>query len=74
MLMKLVPIDLYPEAFPVGRFAQTGIHHVGGLLYRAAEERYEYFALRTYGATMWEAIADAALPFGYDTFVEGGPA
>jgi len=66
VLAKLVPIDLHPAAFAVGCFAQTGMHHVGGLLYRADADRYEFFALRTYGATMWEAIADAALPFGYE--------
>lgn len=74
LLMKLVPLDLHPSAFPVGRFAQVGIHHVGGLLYRTAANRYEFFALRTYGATIWESIADAALPFGYDTFIDGGAA
>ncbi len=74
VLAKLVPIDLHPSAFEVGRFVQTGVHHVGGLLHRAAGDRYEYFALRTYGATTWEAIADAALQFGYDTFIDGDPA
>jgi len=74
VLAKLLPLDLHPIAFPVGCFAQTGMHHVGGLLYRAGADRYEYFALRTYGATMWEAIADAALPFGYETFTNDSPA
>jgi sarcosine oxidase subunit gamma len=74
VLAKLLPLDLHPTVFPVGCFAQTGMHHVGGLLYRAGADRYDYFALRTYGATMWEAIADAALPFGYETFIDGGPA
>jgi heterotetrameric sarcosine oxidase gamma subunit len=72
VLGRLVTVDVDPGAFPVGRFAQTGIHHVGGLLYRAATQRYEFYALRTYAASTWEALADAALPFGYDTFVEGG--
>ncbi len=72
VLAKLVPIDLHDAAFPIGHFAQTGVHHVGGLLYRAAPDRYEYFALRTYAATIWEAVADAALPFGYDAVVVRG--
>jgi heterotetrameric sarcosine oxidase gamma subunit len=74
LLAKLVPLDLHPAAFAVGCFAQTGMHHVGGLLYRAGADRYEYLALRTYAATMWEAIADAALPFGYEITIEGVPA
>jgi heterotetrameric sarcosine oxidase gamma subunit len=74
VLMKLLPIDLHPTAFPVGGFVQSGIHHVGGLLHRAAADRYEFYALRTYAATTWEAIADAARSHGYDTFIEGEPA
>ena len=58
-------IDLHPTVFPVGGFAQTGIHHVAGLLLRASEDRYEFFALRTFAAFTWEVLVDAARPFGY---------
>ncbi|MDE2304589.1 MAG: hypothetical protein KGL34_03460 [Gammaproteobacteria bacterium] len=71
LLERLVPIDLDPGSFPVGRFAQTGLHHVGGLLYHAAPGRYEFFALRTFAACTFEVLADAARPFGYDfTFTD----
>jgi sarcosine oxidase subunit gamma len=66
LLQRLVPIDLDPTAFPVNGFAQTGIHHVAGLLFRASEDRYEFFALRTYAASTWEVLLDAARPFGYE--------
>ncbi len=66
LLGRLVPIDLHPTVFPVGGFAQTGIHHVAGLLLRASESRYEYFALRTFAAFTWEVLVDAARPFGYE--------
>jgi len=66
LLGGLVPIDLHPTVFPVGGFAQTGIHHVAGLLLRASENRYEYFALRTFAAFTWEVLVDAARPFGYE--------
>jgi heterotetrameric sarcosine oxidase gamma subunit len=66
LLGRLVPIDLHPTAFPVGGFAQTGIHHVAGLLLRANEDRYEFFALRTFAAFTWEVLVDAARPFGYE--------
>jgi len=72
LLGRLVPLDLEPAAFPVGRFAQTGVHHVGGLLYRAATDRYEFFALRSFAASTWDMFADAALSFGYDVRIEGG--
>jgi heterotetrameric sarcosine oxidase gamma subunit len=65
LLGRLVPIDLHPTVFPVGGFAQTGIHHVAGLLLRASEDRYEFFALRTFAAFTWEVLVDAARPFGY---------
>jgi heterotetrameric sarcosine oxidase gamma subunit len=66
LLSRLVPIDLHPAVFPVGGFAQTGIHHVAGLLLRADEDRYEFFALRTFAAFTWEVLVDAARPFGYE--------
>ena len=66
LLGRLVPIDLHPSVFPVSSFAQTGIHHVAGLLLRANEDRYEFFALRTFAAFTWEVLVDAAHPFGYE--------
>jgi heterotetrameric sarcosine oxidase gamma subunit len=72
ILARLVAIDLDPTAFPVHGFAQTGIHHVGGLLLRAGEDRYEFFALRTFAASTWEVLLDAARSFGYEiVFPEG---
>lgn len=64
LLGRLVSIDLHPTVFPVGGFAQTGIHHVAGLLLRANEDRYEFFAQRTFAAFTWEVLVDAARPFG----------
>jgi sarcosine oxidase subunit gamma len=64
LLCRLVSIDLHPTVFPVGGFAQTGIHHLAGLLLRASEDRYEFFALRTFAAFTWEVLIDAARPFG----------
>ncbi len=67
LLGRLVPLDLHPTVFPVGTFAQTGIHHVAGLLLRADEDRYEFFAPRTFAAFTWEVLTDAARPFGYQS-------
>ena len=66
LLARLVAVDLHPSVFAVGDFAQTPIHHVGGLLYRMAPERYEFLALRTYAIDTWEVIEDAARVFGYE--------
>jgi sarcosine oxidase subunit gamma len=66
LLGRLVAIDLDPTVFPVGGFAQTGIHHVAGLLLRASDDRYEFFAPRTFAASTWEVLTDAARSFGYE--------
>jgi heterotetrameric sarcosine oxidase gamma subunit len=66
LLGRLVAIDLDPTVFPVNGFAQTGIHHVGGLLLRISEDRYEFFALRTFAASAWEVLLDAARPFSHE--------
>lgn len=66
LLGRLVAIDLDPSVFPMGGFAQTGIHHVAGLLLRASEDRYEFFAPRTFAASTWEVLLDAAHSFGYE--------
>ncbi len=70
LLGRLVAIDLDPAVFPVNGFATTGIHHVGGLLFRASEDRYEFFALRTFAASTWEVLLDAAGSFGYEIALE----
>jgi heterotetrameric sarcosine oxidase gamma subunit len=74
LLGRLVAIDLDPTVFPVGEFAQTGIHHVAGLLLRASDDRYEFFAPRTFAASTWEVLIDAAHSFGYEIVLPGAGA
>ncbi|MBS0389085.1 MAG: hypothetical protein JSR15_11455, partial [Proteobacteria bacterium] len=66
VLAKLLSIDLAPEVFCVGEARQTGLHHTGVLCERTAADRYDLYVLRTFAATIWECLADAALEFGYD--------
>ena len=66
LLGRLVAIDVEPAVFGLGQFAQVPIHHVGGLLYRSAPERYEFIALRTFAASTFAVIEDAARCYGYD--------
>jgi methylglutamate dehydrogenase subunit D len=68
LLGKLVSVDLRPQSFAVGRFAQTGLHHVGVLLERLGADSFELYVLRTYATSTWEWMIDAALPFGYEVF------
>jgi len=65
VLRRGAPLDFHDSAFPVGAFAQTGIHHTPVLIHRTGEQRYELDALRTFALTVWEWLADACLPWGY---------
>lgn len=66
LLSRLVPLDLRDASFPVGAFAQTGVHHAPVLLDRIGAERYDLYVLSTYAVSTWEWALDQALPFGYD--------
>jgi heterotetrameric sarcosine oxidase gamma subunit len=67
LLAQGVPLDFHPDHFRVDQFALTGLHHTPVLIHRCAEDRYEIYALRTFGLSVWEWLADAALPYGYET-------
>jgi sarcosine oxidase subunit gamma len=69
-LTKGISSDLHPNAFPMGAFAQTGLHHTGILLECTGDSRFELYVLRTFVVSIWECLIDAALAFGYDTSVE----
>ena len=66
LLGKVVAVDLRLAAFPAGSFAQTGLHHVGALLERHGPASFELQVLRTYAASVWDWLIDAALPLGYE--------
>lgn len=66
VLAKGIPLDFHPDAFPVGHFALTGLHHTPVLVHRSDTSRYELFAMRTFAQSIWDWLTDAALPFGYD--------
>ena len=66
LLSRLVPLDLRDASFPVGTFAQTGVHHAPALLDRIGAERYDLYVLATFAVSTWEWTLDQALPFGYD--------
>jgi sarcosine oxidase subunit gamma len=66
ILAKGIAVDLDPSALAVNDFALTGLHHTPVLLLRSGTERYEIWAMRTFALTIWEWLADAAWPAGYD--------
>ena len=69
LLSRLVPLDLRDASFPVGAFAQTGVHHAPALLDRIGAARYDLYVLATYAVSTWEWTLDQAMPFGYDVVV-----
>ena len=70
LLTHLVPIDLRDRNFPVGAFAQTGLHHTPVLLERSGSQRYELYLLHSFAVSAWEWIIDSALPYGYNLRLE----
>jgi len=66
LLAKGIALDLHPDVFREGHFAQTGLHHTPVLLLRSGPNRYEILAMRTFALSVWDWLTDAAMPWGYD--------
>jgi heterotetrameric sarcosine oxidase gamma subunit len=56
ILMRTVPIDLSFAALPIGTFAQTGLHHIGILIERLAENTYTLLIPRSWAETVFEVL------------------
>jgi heterotetrameric sarcosine oxidase gamma subunit len=69
MLATGIPLDLDERVFPVGRFAQTALHHNPVLLECIAPDAFDLYVLRTFGLDTWRWLTDACVPYGYDTSV-----
>lgn len=66
VMARLAPIDLRLAAMPAGAFVQTGIHHVGVLIHRTAEMRFEILVPVTWARSIWDFLCLNAAPFGYE--------
>ena len=77
VLAKGISVDLHPLRFAVGEFVQTSLHHTAVLLHRVDAEVFDLYLPRTFAASLWEWLTDAALPQGYevtrDTGTRGAP-
>jgi sarcosine oxidase subunit gamma len=71
VLARCIALDLDPTAFPLGRAAQTMIHHVDVLVYRVAETRFELWMLRSFAESLAEWILDAGLELSVGFSREG---
>ncbi len=69
LLKRLLPIDVEPAVFAVGRFVQSGLHGTSVLLHRRADHDaaldFDLHVPRSFAASIWDFIAETALPFGY---------
>lgn len=61
-----IAVDLHPEVFRCDAYALTGLQDTPVLLHRTGAQRYELYVLRTYAGWIWDWLADAAKPFGYE--------
>ncbi len=64
VLSTSVALDLDPSTFPVGRVAQTMIHHVDVVIHRRAETYFELWVLRSFAGALAEWLLDASAESG----------
>ncbi len=63
LMTRLSSVDFGPDAFPVFAFAQTGIHHVGVLVQRLDQNRFDILVPTTWALSIWEVVSECAAPF-----------
>lgn len=60
LLSRGIALNFDLDAFPVGHFASTGLHHTAVLVDRVSAERFEIYAPRTFSHSIWHWLDDAA--------------
>ena len=65
LMARLVALDLRPGAFPDGRVASTGMHHVGVTLHARAEG-LDVYVPRSFALALWEHMAETGAQFGLE--------
>jgi len=66
LLMQVCAVDCSVAAFAPGAFIQTGIHHVGVLIYCAGPDSFDMFVPGTWAETIWDILEQNAIPHGYE--------
>jgi len=56
LLARLAAIDFSERSFPSGSFVQTGIHHVGVLIDRLSNDRFDLLIPTTWADTLLDLI------------------
>lgn len=65
VLARGVPVDLHPDVFARGAFAQTGIHGVAVLCHRSGPEQFDLIVPRNFAVVIYEWLEETAAQFGY---------
>lgn len=61
LLSRVVALDFSETAFPIGSFAQTGLHHVGVLIERTGRETFLVFIPTTWARSLTQLLIDHLL-------------
>lgn len=64
LLARCVPVDFDVAAFPVGRVAQTAIHHIDVSIHRRSVSEFEIWSLRSFAESLVEWMLDAGAELG----------
>ncbi len=64
LLAQVVAIEVTATQFKPGEFRQTGIHHVGVLIYCTGHSKFDILVPTTWAETIWSFLFDNALPHG----------
>jgi len=60
VLERICPIDISPEAFPVGGVSRTIMEHIGTIIFRDGDDSYVLLTMRSFGRSMLHAIEVSA--------------
>lgn len=60
-LMRLVPIDLRPSGFPVGRAVRAPLNHMNMILLRSGAYAFDLMVFRSMARTAWHELEAAML-------------
>ena len=65
VLARGLPVDLHPDVFARGAFAQSGIHGVATLCHRSGPDQFDLIVPRNFAVVIYEWLEETAAQFGY---------
>lgn len=65
VLARGLPVDLDPNVFARGAFAQSGIHGVSALCHRSGPDQFDLIVPRNFAVVIYEWLEETTAQFGY---------